>query len=36
VSKGVKSVKVDGTPIEGNVLPVFKDTAAHDVEVVLG
>lgn len=35
-NKGIKSVKVDGTTIEGNVLPVFKDNSAHDVEVVMG
>lgn len=36
VSKGVKSVTVDGSPIEGNVLPVFSDGKEHAVEVVLG
>jgi cellobiose phosphorylase len=36
VSKGVKSVTVDGNAIEGNVLPVFNDGKAHEVAVVLG
>ncbi len=36
VSKGVKSVTVDGNAIEGNVLPVFSDGKEHTVEVVLG
>ncbi len=36
VSKGVKSVTVDGNAIEGNVLPVFADGKEHTVEVVLG
>ncbi|MCM1495207.1 MAG: glycosyl transferase [Bacteroides sp.] len=36
VSKGVKSVTVDGNAVEGNVLPVFSDGKEHAVEVVLG
>ena len=36
VCKGVASVVVDGTPIEGNVLPVFADGKVHKVEVTLG
>ncbi len=36
VSKGVKSVTVDGNVIEGNILPVFADGKEHTVEVVLG
>ena len=36
VSKGVKSVTVDGNAIEGNVIPAFADGKAHTVEVVLG
>ena len=36
VCKGVASVVVDGTPIEGNVLPVFADGKVHTVEVTLG
>ena len=36
VSKGVKSVTVDGNAIEGNILPVFADGNEHTVEVVLG
>lgn len=36
VSKGVKSVTVDGNAVEGNVLPVFSDGKEHTVEVVLG
>lgn len=36
ISKGVKSVTVDGNAIEGNILPVFADGKEHIVEVVLG
>jgi cellobiose phosphorylase len=32
----VKSVTVDGAAIEGNILPVFADGAAHEVVVTLG
>ncbi|MDO3408332.1 glycosyl transferase [Saccharibacillus sp. CPCC 101409] len=36
VSKGVKSVAVDGKTVEGNVLPVFEAGSSHDVVVELG
>ena len=36
VSKGVKSVTVDGVKINGNVLSVFDEGTVHEVEVVLG
>ena len=36
VSKGVKSVTVDGEPIDGNVLPVIGDGGTHKVNVVMG
>ena len=36
VSKGVKSVTVDGKATAGNVLPVFSDGKAHAVDVLLG
>ena len=36
ISKGVKSVVVDGVKISGNVLPVFDEGTVHEVEVVLG
>ncbi len=36
VSKGVKSVTVDGAAIDGNVVPAFSDGKEHNVEVVLG
>lgn len=36
VSKGVKSVTVDGQLITGNLVPVFADNQTHNVEVVLG
>ena len=32
----VRSVTVDGKPIDGNVLPVFADQGTHAVRVVLG
>ncbi|GIP29827.1 glycosyl transferase [Paenibacillus sp. J23TS9] len=36
VSKGVSSVTVDGSRVQGNILPVYGDGQAHQVEVVLG
>ncbi|MGN0346695.1 MAG: GH36-type glycosyl hydrolase domain-containing protein [Lachnospiraceae bacterium] len=36
ICKGVASVTVDGTAIEGNILPVFGDGKTHSVEVVMG
>ncbi len=36
VSKGVKSVVVDGEPIAGNTLPIFGDGKEHTVEVIMG
>ncbi|MCP4539495.1 MAG: glycosyl transferase, partial [Chloroflexi bacterium] len=36
VCKGVRSVRVDGREIEGNVMPVFGDGKTHRVDVVMG
>lgn len=36
VSSGVRSVTVDGSPVEGNVLPVYPAGGIHQVEVTLG
>ncbi|WP_019638155.1 GH36-type glycosyl hydrolase domain-containing protein [Paenibacillus fonticola] len=36
VSKGVKSITVDGTAIDGNVIAPIGDGRTHQVEVVLG
>jgi len=36
VCRGVRSVSVDGTPITGNVVPVFNDGRTHHIAVVLG
>ena len=36
VSKGVKSLLVDGNPIAGQLIPIFQDGQEHSVEVVLG
>jgi cellobiose phosphorylase len=36
VCKGVRSVKVDGVPISGTLVPSFEDGKAHIIEVVLG
>ena len=36
VQKGVRSVTVDGKPIEGNVLPVLEAGTKHIVEVIMG
>jgi cellobiose phosphorylase len=36
VCKGVKSMKVDGVAVNGNIVPVITDGKAHDVEVIMG
>ncbi|MNO42819.1 N,N'-diacetylchitobiose phosphorylase [compost metagenome] len=36
VSKGVKSLTLDGAQVDGNVIPPVGDGAAHEVVVVLG
>ena len=36
VSKGVKSLIVDGKTISGHVVPLFNDGKTHEVEVTLG
>jgi cellobiose phosphorylase len=36
VNFGVKSMVVDGEPIEGNVVPAYADGKTHEVKVVLG
>ncbi len=36
VSKGVESIRVDGEPLEGALLPIFADGGLHRVEVVMG
>ena len=36
VCKGIKAVTVDGTKINGNVMPVFEAGSTHEVEVVMG
>ncbi len=36
VCRGVRSVKVDGREIAGNVVPVFGDGKTHRVEVIIG
>ena len=36
VSKGVKSLRLDGRKVKGNVLPPCGDGAVHDVRVVMG
>lgn len=36
VSKGIKSMMVDGKAVEGNIIPSFKDGKTHDVKVVMG
>lgn len=35
-NRGVKEMLVDGKKVSGNVVPIFKDTKTHKVEVVLG
>ncbi len=36
VSKGIKSVTVDGQPHDGNVLPLFPAGSSHTVKIVMG
>ncbi len=36
ISKGIKSVTVDGNAVEGNIVPAFGDGKTHTVEVVMG
>ena len=36
VEKGVKTLLVDGTPVEGNVIPYSSDKKEYNVEVVMG
>jgi cellobiose phosphorylase len=36
VEHGVKSITMDGKPVQGNLLPVLPDGRIHEVEVVLG
>lgn len=36
VSKGVKSVTVDGRTLEGKLIPAFNDGQAHTVKIVMG
>jgi cellobiose phosphorylase len=36
VSKGVKSISIDGMNLAGNVLPIFEDGNTHSVIVTLG
>jgi cellobiose phosphorylase len=34
-SKGLREIKLDGTVLQGNLLPVFNDNKEHKVEVIL-
>lgn len=36
ISKGVKSLIVDGKPLNGNVIPIFDDEKKHKVVAILG
>ncbi len=36
VSRGVRSITVDGQPLTGQLIPVFNDEQTHRVEVILG
>jgi cellobiose phosphorylase len=36
VSKGIRSITLDGQPVEGTILPIFSEGGAHQVEVVMG
>ncbi len=34
-SKGLREIKLDGSVIQGNLLPIFNDNKEHNVEVIL-
>ncbi len=36
ISKGVKSIEVDGKTIKGNILPIFDDNKVHNIKVIMG
>lgn len=36
VQKGVRSMTLDGKPVEGNILPILKDGKEHSVHVCMG
>jgi cellobiose phosphorylase len=36
VSKGVKSMRVDGSRVAGSLIPVFEDGQTHQIEIVMG
>jgi cellobiose phosphorylase len=36
VSKGIRSITLDGQPVEGTILPIFSEGDRHQVEVVMG
>jgi cellobiose phosphorylase len=36
VEHGIKEITVDGSPIQGNLLPVLSDGKTHAVEVLMG
>ncbi len=36
VNKGVKGIKMDGSDLEGHVLPILEDGKSHEVEVLMG
>jgi cellobiose phosphorylase len=36
VCRGVRKVRIDGRPLDGNRLPLFGDGGTHEVQVVLG
>jgi cellobiose phosphorylase len=36
VEKGIKSITVDGNPLNGVILPVFSDNKTHKVIVTMG
>lgn len=36
VSKGIKSITVDGKKIDGKIIPVFDDQGEHHIEIIMG
>ncbi|MGB5355412.1 MAG: hypothetical protein WBN11_01825 [Eudoraea sp.] len=36
VSKGIKQIFVNGTPLEGNLVPLLAKGKVHQIKVVMG
>jgi cellobiose phosphorylase len=36
VSKGIGKMTVDGNGVQGNIIPLFTDSATHNIVVIMG